>query len=192
MAFRDRRARVFAALVCALATASCWGIRVGADRNRDARVAELRSWSWMPASPSGASQEEVPVTPLDRAIQSSVEAELAALGYEHREGGAEPDFWVAYHRATDDKLNAETLYRGYPPVAYSGVYPTETYVPEYDEGTLLVDVIRAEPRELLWRGWARRAVHGSGQQGAERVRTALARLFERFPAHSGAAPPAGG
>ena len=65
-----------------------------------------------------------------------------------------------------------------------GVEPrTETNVYAYDEGMLILDVLRPEPAQLLWRGVARAVVDpgASPEEREARIRQAVRQLLEAFP-----------
>jgi hypothetical protein len=169
---------------------ACSGIDVRWDWDRAARFDQLRSWAWLPepAAPAQSDprlQDEL----LRRRIQSAVEEALAARGYVQAAAG-EPDFYVAYHVGIDEKIDARTVYPGYGVGPYGRAFPgpPETYVDEYEVGTLLLDVIQAHPRELVWRGTAQSRVQdlSDPEQREARIREAVQRVFEKFPP-----PPAG-
>ena len=54
---------------------------------------------------------------------------------------------------------------------------------EYDEGTLILDIVDAESRTLIWRGSARAEVSATvaPETREARVREAVRRILEQFP-----------
>ena len=61
----------------------------------------------------------------------------------------------------------------------------QTYVYQYDEGTLLIDVLNPATMKLLWRGYARAVVdpRASRAKRTERINDTVERMFKEFPPH---------
>lgn len=53
----------------------------------------------------------------------------------------------------------------------------------YEEGALVIDVVDAESRELIWRGWATARVDPSDppSKRRDRIQRAVSLILERFP-----------
>jgi len=68
-----------------------------------------------------------------------------------------------------------------------GVGTSTTYVNEWDEGTLLIDVIDAKKNELIWRGSAQAELrkHQDPSEGQEVLNDVVARILRDFPPGSG-------
>jgi hypothetical protein len=184
-----RSMRVFLAL--SALTLACSGIRVDHDYDPSANFASLQTWAWLPhAGRSGDPRLDNAL--LDSRIRAAVESELAAKGYARASSG-KPDFQVTYHLSVEGKLAVDTVYRDYPPGSYGrvgyrrgGWGYTETRVREYDEGTLLIDVLQAESGALLWRGSGVATVReeSTPEKRTKRINTAVEKILERFPPNS--------
>ena len=63
------------------------------------------------------------------------------------------------------------------------MYVQDTYVREYDEGTLIIDIVDAGSNELVWRGAAQGEVNlaASPQEREQRAQDAVQRILEDFP-----------
>ncbi len=122
-----------------------------------------------------------------------MDAELAARGF--RKVSSNPDFLVAYHVSLDKRRSVQTLnnYYGYGPgwgYGYGAAYrpgywagAPETYVYEYEEGTLIVDIVDPRNKELMWRGSAQDEVHFTSTPEKEetQLKEAVQRMLENFP-----------
>jgi hypothetical protein len=124
----------------------------------------------------------VDATLLHQRIESAIEDVLTSRGYALAEQ-APPDFLVAYHVAVETKLEARTLYSGYQTGVWIGPMWAETYLDEYQLGTLLIDVIDPARLEVIWRGRAQGRVEPwrSPEQREARVREAVTKLLAKFP-----------
>jgi hypothetical protein len=73
------------------------------------------------------------------------------------------------------------------PVGYGwgwwGFAGTETYVDQYEQGTLILDVIDAGSNKLIWRGSAAARVvdDKTPEERTRRVNEAVEKILERFP-----------
>jgi hypothetical protein len=171
-----------AALLALLGLGSgCSTIAVDADWNPNARFEGMKSWAWLPRHPEKPAPETVDATLLNQRIENAVEDELAARGFTLTE--EVPDFYVAYHVAIENKLEARTLYSGWGPGVWVGPMWSETYIDEYQLGTLLIDFIDPARLEVIWRGRAQGRVEPlrSPEKREARVREAVTKVLAQFP-----------
>lgn len=57
---------------------------------------------------------------------------------------------------------------------------------EYEEGTIVIDIVDARTDRVVWRGWAQSNMDGviDNQDLLEKqIRKAVARMMERLPRH---------
>ena len=66
---------------------------------------------------------------------------------------------------------------------HSGYPRRNAVVSEYQVGTLILDVVRAADRQLIWRGTASDEVYpdNSTEARERRVREAVQKILEQFP-----------
>jgi hypothetical protein len=125
---------------------------------------------------------------LEKRIRTAVDKQLAARGYRRQSTGT-PDFRVAYHVALKKKLAVSTMnsYYGYR-AGWGWSYGTvaagvESYTYEYEEGSLVIDIIAADTRRLIWRGSAQAEVNRTArpEKKQAQIDEAVAKMLERFP-----------
>ncbi len=178
--------RTTASRVCiVLAVAACASIDVSWDWNPSTDFSRLQAWAWLPQPRLLAADPRVDGSLLDARVRAAVEAELGARGLP-RVQPAYADFLVAYHVALERKLVATTIDDYYGGVGYrhwSRPGYSQTYVREFEVGTLMLDVLDARSRELVWRGTAQAEIvtNATPEQRDARVREAVHRMLERFP-----------
>lgn len=179
-----RRAAAVGALL-ALPLLACATIEVSSDWNPDADFSRLHAWSWLPQAQPVSGDPRLDSALLDQRIRSAVESELGARGFAKAETAA-ADFLVAYHVALERKLVATTIDDFYGGVGYHH-WPrpgyTQTYVHEFEVGTLMLDVLDPRSRELIWRGTAQAEIipDATPEEREARVREGVRRILERFP-----------
>jgi hypothetical protein len=172
-------------LVLGSVLVGCSTFQINSDYDPDADFAGLQSYAWAPAETESAKDPRVQNDLLEGRVHESVDAELSEKGYRLAAEGKKPDFWVTYHAGVESKVDVTTVqqvypyYRGY---SHWGGY-SETYVTNYDEGTLILDVIETKTEKLIWRGSAQARVNDSSspEKRSERIRAAVKAILERFP-----------
>jgi hypothetical protein len=195
---RDLRGLLVALLGVALG--GCSTMEISTDYNPSANFSGLRSYNWLPGPQGNPDDPRINNSLLDGRIRSAVESQLAAQGYEKQVSGT-PDFFVGYHAAVEKKLDVITIddYYSHASVGGPGYRPgsslvyghqgrtwggsSQTHVVQYDEGTLILDIVDPQTRKLLWRGSAQAEVNlsGSPEKKQEKVNEAVRRMLERFP-----------
>lgn len=175
------------------ATTSPRSVRSDYDRNAD--FSQYRTYGIMPGagrSQTGGNYQ----TLLAQRIEAAVSRELEARGYVR---APNPDLLVNFQVTVKNVQEVTQVPTAGPP-AYSyryGVYggwPTysyETWVRDYDEGTLLIDLVDAGRQQLVWEA------AGTGRVTKEKldnleatVNAAVAALFARYPFRAGVGVPA--
>jgi len=121
---------------------------------------------------------------LHERLRQAIQQTLTASGFDAEAGSA--DFRVGYHLSLQQRLDVTTLdsHYGYGPGASRWGYgPPETVVREYDEGTLVIDVVDSRSDRLVWRGSAfgRMSESATPEERQDRARAAVAMILERFP-----------
>ncbi len=120
------------------------------------------SYAWAPRAPGP--QAKLPEG-FDAGMQRIIEEGFAKRGYRQQ---APPNFLIRYH-VTKTK---------------QGDPWTPGGVEEYEEGSLLLDVLTPDTNKLAWRGWARARIDeraGPAEREA-RMRRAVDLLLKEFPA----------
>ena len=153
--------RVCAALALGLATAliACSNVKVSSDYDPDVDFASLYTYRWAPDFEPPEIAPGVSDDLLYNRIHNAIDSHLRARGF-RAQTHPEPDVWVAYHIGFDRKIEVDTIYRdhagwGRRGYGYGGYGYADTVVREYEEGTLLIDLLRPGSGELIWRGSGR-------------------------------------
>lgn len=156
----------------------------------DADVGNLHTFSLLPAARhlgrSEASNDPMRVNSgSNRAVRDALLQGFASRGYVAADSS--PDFAVAYYATTQDKLDLMRWDYGYAwwPRWWRGwglrgpVGPTEAT--EYESGTVVVDVIKPQTRELLWRGKGRARVSDDERAYERDLQRTVSAIVARFP-----------
>jgi len=185
---RSARPSLFVLTMLALGALGCVTFPVDYDFDPGADFSGYRSWYWLPPSPSGDPRIDNDL--VNARIRRAVEQSLAARGYAKTSTG-EGDFGIGYHGFIQGKVDVRTIdrYYGYGPgwgrygAYYPGPVATETYVDQYDEATLIVDIVDNSSRQLVWRGSTSARVRDeeSPEKREARTREAVDAILAKFP-----------
>jgi hypothetical protein len=124
---------------------------VSYDYDRDTDFTSLKSYRWLPIP------EKSEINSLDLIrIKVAVDAELEKKGL--KKVLKKPDFLIAYHWGTKDKVDVRPWGYGYGRFGrYWGGHwgHAGVSVYQYEEGTLIIDFVESNSKNLLWRGAAK-------------------------------------
>ncbi|MDH3520255.1 MAG: DUF4136 domain-containing protein [Myxococcales bacterium] len=170
----------------------CAHLKIRSDYDSEVDFSQFRSFAWLDP-PVKAETAESPaedlVDPfaknslLDKRVRKAVERELLARGYEMA-NGSEPEFEIQYHVVLRERTKIRsypTVYGGYYgyPYGYGGsIGSVSSY--DYQEGTLILDVIDARTQQIAWRGWAV-GINREGYYTDAKVAEIVKRVLDRFP-----------
>jgi hypothetical protein len=181
-------------IVLAALISGCSSMEISYDVDPQANFAGLKTYQWIKEPPIPTGDPRIDGnTILATRIQEAVDTGLAARGF--RTVASDPDFLVAYHVSLDRRQSVQTLnrYYGYGPgwgYGYGASYrpgywagAPETYVYEYEEGTLILDIVNPKNKELMWRGSAQDEVHftSTPEKDQTRLDEAVHKMLLKFP-----------
>ncbi|QJX46441.1 DUF4136 domain-containing protein [Hymenobacter taeanensis] len=159
--FLSRRMSLAAmSLALLLGVSSCASTaRVGVTNDFDHSInfRTYKTWAWYPEQPTDS--EGGPAQGyqsfLDKRIRTAVEREMTAKGLTRVDKA--PDLYVAYSAKVEEKQRATNngLYSpyGYPYYGYGyGGFYNRNLVTDYKAGTVIIDFVDANRKELAWRG----------------------------------------
>ena len=195
-----RRPTASLGVVAVLALAGCATTQVERDYDRDVSFEELETYTLIEQAGTSTGHPALSSPLVDRRIRSAIERELDARGFRKVTAG-DADFKVAAYVVAEERLDVSTLDRyGYDNYGYRSYgyrrfgHPryfgyggpgitTRGYVREYVEGTLILDIIDASKDELIWRGWASKALaHDPKPEKVDHyVFEAVGKILEGFP-----------
>ncbi|RKH69298.1 DUF4136 domain-containing protein [Corallococcus aberystwythensis] len=175
-------------LLVGLGLASCAGVDVGTNYDPAAaqRINEFRSYAWL-SHPQQTKDTRINNAITEAQVTGAVDKDLQSRGYQKVAANENPDFLIGWQGAIDTRLSSETVdnYWGYPWDPFWGSYygPSETYVRQYDVGTLILDMVDAREKTLVWRGTAQANLGDSpsAQTDGGRIEKGVEKMLEKFP-----------
>ena len=189
MSARIRTLRATIAILFALPGLSGCATPVRSDFDREAVFSSYKTFDWI-APPIRASEEELRADPegpfarnslLDKRIRTAVNSNLRARGFRSVEDG-ESDFRLNYHVMFKDKLTGSGSDFGYTGRYHRGAFSSgfNWSVRQYQQGTIIIDVIDRAKDQLVWRGWSVSRNRDGNYDEAE-INRAVNKILMRFP-----------
>lgn len=166
----------------AMALAGCARVRVATDYDRSANFGALHTYGWRPGPQQGMGDPRFDSSLLDMRVRAAIDRVLVSKGYAKAIPGTPPDFLVGYHAVVRQKTSVQTINTWYGYRVGGWGWP-QTTVYDYDEGTLLIDVIDPATMKLLWRGTGTGVVdpQASPEKRERRINDAVEEILAGFP-----------
>jgi len=164
---------------------ACSSLRVNFDYDPEADFSGYSTWGWLVEKQPLTGNPRIDNELIDGRIRTAIGEVLTGRGYTESDT---PDFRIGYHLSVEHRLDIVTVDRHY---GYSsgwsrsryGYGPSETYANEWEQGTLLLDVVDVKSDKLVWRGIATDRVEGDRgpEEGARIAREVAAEVLRNFP-----------
>lgn len=173
--------RTFALVLgVALAAAGCSSLSISTDFDKTADFASYRTFTWKDTG-------ELKDSLWTKRIEGVFSDTLAAKGLKKVDSGG--DLWVAAHPRLTKETQINTYNTGwgygYGWYGYGGMGTTTTTVTEIPVGTLMIDLVDAKKKELVWRGVASDTLNTDPNRTAEdrekKLREVAAQMFAGYP-----------
>jgi hypothetical protein len=164
-------------LLIALGLWGCSTVSITVDYDSATDFSRYKTFRWVNQQHRRPPKMAAEHSFLEKRLKDAVEAELRVAGYRRPRMG-EPDFLIAYHIGAKDKVDVTRHGYRYGPRGRWVGHRVE--VRRYKEGTLILDFVDSDTRELFWRGTAVGALRDM-TAGAEEVRGVVAKILAGFP-----------
>jgi len=175
---------LFAAIL--VFTVSCSSIKVSSDYDKTAQFASYKTFAFSEETKTYGNNDIV-----RNLVLSAIESELSAKGFTKNESG--PDVWIDVQVKGEQKQTATaTTSGGYPGYGYGygyrygyggGFSTTTINYDTYVDGTLFIDMIDAQKKQLVWQGRGTKTVdfEASQKKKEENINYAVKQIFTQYP-----------
>lgn len=178
---KTNRWAVIGGLIVLLAGCSSTSVRFDYDRQQD--FSQFKTFDFYPI-PKEIGPDINPL--VVKRVQDAVIRELAHKGLSQTD--VDPDLRIAIHTESKDKFNVTNWGYHYAPYdyywrGYGYWYGGGVDVQQYEEGTLMLDFVRADEDEMVWRGVASRALpsQSTPEQTDALVKLVVSEILVNFP-----------
>jgi len=181
------RRAIAIALVTLFAVSSLGMAKVYVDYDRNAKFGSYKTFAWM--DPNGYDLEDSHPLVHKRIVQY-IEAKMKQGGLE--EVTSNPDLLVTYYVSTKEEtqINTVSMGYGYGPgwgwdpywSGYWGAYPmgSTTYVSTYTKGTLIIDIVDAKTKTLIFRGTSTQTVSDNPAKTEKKIFKGIDKIVKTY------------
>ncbi|MEN8007781.1 MAG: DUF4136 domain-containing protein [Candidatus Krumholzibacteriota bacterium] len=171
-------------LVLLASLAGCSNLSVNYDYDQNVEWSKFKTYGWIdvplqPSDPTGPLQD---TELLRKRIHNSVAYEMEQRGIAP---GDNPDLLLVYHLGAKEKIQVTDWGYRYSDY-YWGYGGRQIDVYQFTEGSLVLDLIDAESKSLVWRGTGTGIVDQSKRTPEEmqdRADNVINKIMESFPPH---------
>ena len=146
----------------------CATAQVHADWDANAQFTKYDTYAWMDTPHMQAMQQG---TLFDRRLRGSVEEQLTAKGLRKADANGAADLLLVYHTGAKDKIDVQQW----------GYFGRQWDIRQYQQGTLVLDIVDAKSRSIVWRGTATDEISVGADPSSDKVAKTVQKMFERFP-----------
>jgi hypothetical protein len=150
------RAPTFAFILAAVFAAGCATLTVSSHIERNVTFTDFVTYDWGPPDNLPVGDPRLDNNPffVDY-LQGAIEKMLAAKGYERAVTGP-PDVLIHYHANVAQRVEVHEVDSHYGYTYADGM----SQVTDYEQGTLVVDVVDTRTSKVVWRGWSQDTMTG--------------------------------
>lgn len=178
---------IYSVLLTMLLGCSAKGVRT--EYQEKSGLGDLKTYGWFQSDTPPGNNVRVNNTKVIEAVRNAVEKNLKQKGYQKVENG-KADFLVTWFGAIEEKVQVESINHFYSGYGYGPVMTSSSPAKndgssavEYEEGTILIDVLKPTTQEMLWRGAGSRRILEERKEGDAvlYIDLVVSKIFDNFP-----------
>lgn len=166
----------------------------GSDWDTSKDLHGLRAYAWSPEKRAKTGDYRIDNPLLETRVRKATDSSLEKMGYS-KVLENQADFLIQFHVAVKGKLDVTKIDVPYQTVPHIDAYGnvdfrgwnsydhSQTFVTQYEEGTLLLDFFDPQTKKLLWRGWVSGTVddQATPEKNKENIRKGVEIILAQFP-----------
>jgi hypothetical protein len=163
-------------------------IRVDADPS--ANLASYQTYGFFSDLATDKSKYSTMITSR---LKDATRREMQKRGY--KEATADPQLFVNFSTNVESRTEVHSSpsagFYGYRAGMYGAwsSYPSDVYTKQYKEGTLAIDIVDSQKKQLVWQGIAQaRLTDKMIENPTEALDSIIADIFEKYPVSAGTQP----
>ena len=170
-----------------LLSSSCSTMKITMDYDNNISFAGLKSYAWLPGKPKISGDPKLETDDLmQERIRLGLESWLKTNGYV-KQTLTKADFLITFHIVIEDKTKISVFdnYYAYPHDwgYYHAAPRNRTYIYEYKQGAMIIDIANPKTKKLMWRGIAEDELQNppSPEQKQARIAEVIRGIMANFP-----------
>ena len=173
-----RRIMMLGALTCAMSIGFAHNMRV--DFDHAVHFSRYKTYSWANAAPVPYQEALFPNQLMQERITGFIEEALAARGFKRVVMGG--DLMISYGMQVTERPQYTTFYDGGPGWGWGwGSGFSTTTVQTIYEGTLVLDMVDANQKKLVFQGTSTQTISSRPERNTKKLAKAVNEIFEKYP-----------
>lgn len=179
-----RKCQTLLLLLLVLAATGSFAQKVHVQFDKGVDFSKFKTYAWLESKhPAQALWAQQVVADIDR--------QLSRKGLSRVDTGAHPDLEVVYNAGVKERTIVEGYSYGYvlAEYLYSQIYGPSwfwprpsSWVSEVEKnGSLVVDLVNASSKDMVWRGVAGDTLSNSTKKNERKLNKAISKMFKRYP-----------
>jgi Domain of unknown function (DUF4136) len=146
------------------------------DFDRSANFSKFKKYAWVRGT-------EVADELNHARVVRSIESQLASKGLSKVDASANPDVLVAYHASFDKNIRINAYSTGWAGPRFGGLQSGTATTQDIVNGTLVVDMIDASSKSIVWRGMASAELNPTAKPDKrdKNINKTAEKLFKQYP-----------
>ena len=179
---------IYSVLLTMLLGCSAKGVKT--EYQETSNLVGLKTYGWFKSDTLPGDNVRVNNPKVIEAVRNAVDKNLQQKGYQKVENG-KADFLVTWFGAIEKKVQAESIDHFYSGYGYGPVMAVSTSpakndgnsATEYEEGTILIDILNPAANKVLWRGAGSRRILEEPKEGDAvlYIDLVVSKIFNKFP-----------
>ena len=177
-------------LVSMLILTACSTLKLKTDFDPEASFVSLKTYAWLPEKfqPSGDPKLDSNQL-MHKRIHTALESWFKERGYS-KLSRDKADFLIGYYVVVEQKTQVSVLHDSYVYPHGWGRYGSpyysggaQTYAYEFDQGTMIIDIINNKTHKLMWRGTAVDEIKtlNTPEEKTARIREVVDKILAEYP-----------
>lgn len=178
-----RPLRFAAAMLVAAGLTGCVTMKVASRLESGVDITRYHTFTWGPAQAVSTGDARLDSNPFFHDyLKNAVGAQLSRKGFAPvAAAGMPPDLLLHYHATINQRIDIAEVDRAQGFCYQNNCQPGIT---DYEQGTIVVDMVDAQSKKVIWRGWAQDSVQGlidNQTRMEQEIDKVVARMLESFP-----------
>lgn len=166
----------------------CSSVQVSQDYLPDTPFLQLKTYQWQSEKQKSSGDARVDNPLMNSRIRKAIDQYLAEQGFRLGSEG-KPDFYISYNYTIRSKIESNDTGGGVgfgfgSFGRFGGIgINTGREIREYDQATLLIDFVKPQTNDLIWRGNGTRRVnqHTTPEESTKMVNEMVNEILKQFP-----------
>jgi len=168
---------IFCVFLLTMISSGAFGQKVNTDWDHSTDFTRYRTYAWLESKNPAGNQL------WNQRIVQDIDSQLALKGFRKVDVGQQPDVYVTYNAGVKQNTSVVGYDYGFGPGwRWGGMGGMVQYNQVVENvGTLVVDIVDAQKKQLVWRGVASETLSDKSESNIGKLEKTVKKLFDKYP-----------